>query len=429
MPLLADKMTNIAQDLGSSDAVPSQPTKMKSPRSASQQPEFWVETIHGVDALTAIRADWDELAANAIEQNPFYESWMLIEGVKCFGADVDLQFDLVWQRNPRPNQPPYLVGLFPFERRRSFGGVPIRLRKAWQHKYLYYCVPLVRRGVANEVLHALFDSMSQGAQRATGIELHHLDIGGPFAQALLEVTSDRAAATYTVESYNRALIRPANSFDAYVNSAMTNHNRKEVRRLARRLSEIGVPEVRVLTAEEDLEKWLNHFLQMEAAGWKGREATALASDDVSRNYFKSIAQAAYVRGQLMLVGLFLNQQPIALKCNFLAGEGSFAFKIAFDEQFSRFSPGVQLELENVRLLHQMPNTKWMDSCAAQHHFMIGRLWQERRTITKVIVSTGRRIDNLAVGLLSGLSFARKAFRRAPDRCANSKSKPQGTSHE
>ena len=43
---------------------------------------------------------------------------------------------------------------------------------------------------------------------------------------------------------------------------------------------------------------------------------------------------------------------VAMKCNFLSGAGSFAFKIAFDEAFARFSPGVQLEIDNVQAFHE-----------------------------------------------------------------------------
>ena len=33
-----------------------------------------------------------------------------------------------------------------------------------------------------------------------------------------------------------------------------------------------------------------------------------------------------------------------MKCNVLSGDAVFCFKIAHDETFARFSPGVQLEL-------------------------------------------------------------------------------------
>jgi CelD/BcsL family acetyltransferase involved in cellulose biosynthesis len=387
---------------------------------AAVESEIWVEIIRDIDGLALHRAAWDELAATAVERNPFYESWMLLSGAKHFGANSDLRFYLVWKRNPRQNQPPALIGFFPLELRRGFGGLPVRYLKVWQHQYLYYCSPLVRSGVAREVLHALLDDISYGDRRGTMLEFHHIDRGGPFAQALLDVTNERASATFTADAYNRALFRPAANYEAYIAAAMTNHNRQEIRRQGRRLSEQGHLEVRVLSPEDSLDEWLDHFLKLEAAGWKGQERTALACDQSSRAYFETIARGAFARGQLMMLGLFLDQQPIAVKCNFLAGGGSYAFKIAFDEKLARFSPGVQLELENIRALHAMSGMEWMDSCATRQHFMIGRLWHGQRTIEKILVSTGRWSDNLTVDVIAALSSIRRMCRRSP---LNSISKP------
>ena len=68
--------------------------------------------------------------------------------------------------------------------------------------------------------------------------------------------------------------------------------------------------------------------------------------------------------------------------NFLAPPGSFSFKIAYDEAYARFSPGVLLELDNLDLLAR-GDIDWMDSCAAENHPMIDSLWGERRTIVRV----------------------------------------------
>jgi Acetyltransferase (GNAT) domain len=99
---------------------------------------------------------------------------------------------------------------------------------------------------------------------------------------------------------------------------------------------------------------------------------------------------------VMLLSLTLDGRPVAQKCNLMAPEGAFAFKIAFDEGFASCSPGLLLEIENIRRLHQSPRIRWMDSCAVTNHFMINRLWNERRTIETLLVSTGRLPGNLAI---------------------------------
>src|SRR6185503_3504833 len=95
---------------------------------------------------------------------------------------------------------------------------------------------------------------------------------------------------------------------------------------------------------------------------------------------------------------------IAMKCNFLAGAGSFAFKIAFDETCARYSPGVLLELENIRRLHSRRELRWMDSCADSGHPMIEGLWRDRRTVETLVVSTGKGMGGLVVSALPLLKW-------------------------
>src|SRR3546814_1448935 len=60
--------------------------------------------------------------------------------------------------------------------------------------------------------------------------------------------------------------------------------------------------------------------------------------------------------------------------NFLMGRGGFSFKIAFDETMSRFSPGVLIEIDNLRRVLNRDDLDWMDSCAAAAPLMINTLW-------------------------------------------------------
>ena len=88
------------------------------------------------------------------------------------------------------------------------------------------------------------------------------------------------------------------------------------------------------------------------------------------------------------------------------GNGS----IAFDESYGRYSPGVLLELDNVQRLHDRPQIRWMDSCAAPNRFMINHLWPDRREMQTVFFSTGGRLGALAVALVPLVHFVRRLWR-------------------
>jgi hypothetical protein len=83
--------------------------------------------------------------------------------------------------------------------------------------------------------------------------------------------------------------------------------------------------------------------------------------------------------------LDLDGRAIAMLINFRTPPGSWSFKIAYDETLSQFSPGVLIELENLKRVLEDPEIDWMDSCAVENHPMINSLWGERRAIVQVSV--------------------------------------------
>lgn len=184
-----------------------------------------------------------------------------------------------------------------------------------------------------------------------------------------------------------------------------------MRRQERRLSELGRLEYVELEPGGDVEAWIHDFLQLEASGWKGRQGSAFASSEAGRKFFLAVATEAFRRGRLIMLALRLNGRPIAQKFNLLAGAGSFSVKIAYDENYVLFSPGVHLELENIRRLHAKREIQWMDSCAVESHFMIDHLWIDRRTIQTVLVATGKRGGDLVVSFMPLLRWLNRKLAR------------------
>jgi CelD/BcsL family acetyltransferase involved in cellulose biosynthesis len=234
---------------------------------------------------------------------------------------------------------------------------------------------------------------------------------GRNAQALAEALHERSGIL-TTSTHVRALFRPATSADEYTGESLTSKQRHEFARQHRRLAETGKLELRRLTARNDVPEWVAAFLRLESGGWKGDEKTALNATSASRQFFEAIMQGAASRDRLQALGLFRDGFPIAMKINFVCSPGSFAFKIAYDESLAKFSPGVQLELENIRVLHDEAGVQWMDSCASADHPMINRLWRERSIIQHHLISTGTVRGNLSVGARPAIRAARRLFSRS-----------------
>jgi CelD/BcsL family acetyltransferase involved in cellulose biosynthesis len=367
-----------------------------------------VEVVHGLDALESRAAALEALAAQSIEPNVFYEPWLLLPALRAYAAGTRLEFVLVFRPEAgAPRRPPALVGFFPLERQRRYKHLPVPSLRLVSHVHNFLCTPLARADVAREVLEAFVHWLATDGGAAAVMEFRDVAGEGPIHQLLVQILHERARPLWVVDWHTRALFRPRQDGEAYASAAISGRHRKELRRKERRLREQGRLEYREMGAGEDAGAWLGQFLELEARGWKGAEGTALACSEHGRTFFLAAAAEAHRRGRLMMLGLFLDGRPLAMKCNFLAGDGAFAFKIAFDEAYAAWSPGMLLEMENIRRLHERPSVRWMDSCADADHGLINRLWLDRRTVQTLAFGTGRAPGDLAIALMSLLRWLQR----------------------
>lgn len=377
-----------------------------------------VMVVENLVALEPYVSAWEDLIDAAIEPNVFYEPWMLMPAVRAFCKGRRALFALVLAPNPaRPLGPPILAGLFPLELQSQYQGLgrklPFKSLRLLGHRYCFLCTPLIRAGYGREVIAAFFDWLAAGNHGCSTMEFAFIAGEGPFYNLLIDYCDRHAKVNYVTARFMRAMLRPASDVETYMRAAFHGRRRHELRRHERRLSEAGRVEYLSLEPGNDVAAWIEEFLRIEAISWKGMGGRALICDEADRDYFVEVAKAAFRRGQLMMLALHVNGRPIAHTCNFLSGHGSFAFKIAFDEEYARYSPGVLLEWENIRRLHAQSKVKWMDSCADPSHPMFDRLLADRRTIQDVVVGAGSLLGDWVVAATPLFWLLKRNLSRKP----------------
>jgi CelD/BcsL family acetyltransferase involved in cellulose biosynthesis len=364
-----------------------------------------VELAADHERLAALIPQWEELAARAIEPNPMYEHWMLLPALRFFGAGVACA--LVWMRDPaHPGEGAKLCGLFPFIRVRRFKGVPATALSSWSHSSWMLCTPLVRAEHAQECLGALLDWIEEGGEGSSVLEFRYLPSDGAFHGALADALRNRSAMVLAAGTFTRAFLRRAAHAEGYLESALSRVARKSMRRKEKRLAERGALTHVVMEPGADPWPWIDAFLQLEAGGWKGRQSSALASSKNSYLFACETLSAAHRRDRLHIIGLDLDGRPIARCCNIAAGEASYAYRTAYDEAFSYYSPGVMAELDSIRHFHSVPGLQWMDSITDPDNVTLNRLWKERRTIQSVVVGSGAW-GELWVSMLPMMRWAKR----------------------
>ncbi|HYS10409.1 MAG TPA: GNAT family N-acetyltransferase [Myxococcales bacterium] len=353
---------------------------------------YAARTLTDWTALEALQESWQDLASDCAELNPFYEPWMLLPALRSFARTQRVEVVVV-SRGER------LCGLFPMGFRRGRA-------ELWRHPYCYLTAPLLRRGCERAAIRCWLDAM---ASRASLLRLEDVPGEGSVRLHLIDELNERGWPALVSTAYTRAVLRRAGSAEEFLNRALASKRRKEFRRQRARLSELGTLTTDELPAGADPIPWVDEFLNLEAQGWKGRDGVDSLRD---RTFVQQMAAGAARGGKLQMLALRLDGKPVALKMNFVGGEGAFAFKITFDESFGRFSPGVLLEIDNVERAHQLPALRWMDSCAAPNRFMINHLWPDRREMQTVFFSTGSRLGDLHVSLVPFFQFLRRLVSRA-----------------
>lgn len=366
-----------------------------------------VVVVRRVEELKEHLEAWQSLADNTIEPNIFYEPLLLLPAVESFGANTNFYFVFLYATDPlRPFGAKVLCGFFPLEFSPRYKKMPVAVFSLWKHSYCFLCTPLLRAERASETLSAFFDWLESQESPAPLMQFSSITGDRTFRKLLTDEFNKRASLTLITDSFNRALFQP-NSIEG-----ISGKHKKELRRQQNRLAEEGLLEYVALEEHADVDNWIKDFLQLEASGWKGQEGSAFALEERSRKFFETAIKQAFETNRLMMIALRLNGKPVAMKCNFLSGSGSFAFKIAFDENLARYSPGVLLELENMRRVNTMPQVEWMDSCAVSEHFMINRLWTKRRAIETILVSTGKPPADFLVSVWPVLTWVKRKLSRA-----------------
>ena len=309
---------------------------------------------------------WCDLVENSVEQNPFYAPWMLLPALDCLGEE-QVKVVCVFAKAGSTHQ---LVGLAPLAAENTYAHLPIPILKTWMYEHCFFGCPLVRRGYEKAVLEVLFRQIEIQQARPMLLRFSHLRIGGEVETAIKRLALEERRFCWGTKKYQRAELRgPINATD-YIGQNIRKKKRKELNRLRNRLSEIGDVSFFRLEKKEDIDRWCKLFLTLEASGWKGEEKSALASKSNSSAFFTNVIKDAFDCGALRFFRLDVGERAIAMIVNFSTNGEAHSFKICHDEEFSRFSPGVLLELEFLRALEEEPEFSFIDSCAAADHSMI-----------------------------------------------------------
>ena len=214
------------------------------------------------------------------------------------------------------------------------------------------------------------------------ILLHSLKVNGSFWNQLAR----QDAQVSILKSWERAALSLTGTYEAWAESNFGAKRRKEYRRLTKRLSELGNFESLSLEVGRDCKPWVADLLTLEAAGWKGKRGTAIAANPTLQAAFKDSCQFLAAAGKLRFWKLALDGKTIASTYAIVEGDQAWLHKIAYDEAYAKYSPGVLLVLYATERLFAESGITLVDSCAIPGHPMIENIWRDRIKVADVMIA-------------------------------------------
>jgi CelD/BcsL family acetyltransferase involved in cellulose biosynthesis len=363
--------------------------------------------------LASIAPEWRALAARALMPNVFYEPALALAAQPVFGRDVGAT--LVWSRGATRR----LLGLFPARTERLRYGLPWPIVVGWINPYAPLGVPLIDRESAAPVLAAWLDHIASRRPRIVLLPMFPQE--GELARSFDAVLAQRGGASKAFAVHERALLAPAGERAGYIEQALPRKKLKELGRQLRRLGDDGAVAWDIARDPTAIGNALVDFLALEEAGWKGRAGTAATRNPSIRAFLEAAVLALAQEGKAEIMRLMLAGRAIAALIVLRSGDTAWCWKIAYDEQYARASPGVQLMIEASRALLAEPGLARTDSCAAPDHPMIDHIWRERLPLADRLVQPGprggaafaftRALEAARIGAIAAAKHTRNLVRR------------------
>lgn len=340
---------------------------------------------------------WRELSAHVLETNPLFEPECLIPAAKILPNGEEMSLVIADDGGKFYGCFPVIVvagidemvSAIPGLRRRAFTTQVRRLR--------YDLTPLIRNERGAEAATALLRVLTsrQSANRAGILVLEAMDDGGPVAEVLRGAAKVLKLPVRTYRTWERPILRRRDEM-----TYLENHSREHLKgfeKKRRRLGELLAGEVRLVDRSSDISA-IDELIAMEASGYKAKTGVALVSHPGEPEWLKDMCDQFRERNRVLLYSLQVGEIVVAMHLMIRAGDGLFGLQIVYNEEYSKFSPGILLDLDVIEGFHKMTSAQWLDSCTYEGNETFLRFYPDRRQVSTVLVGVGGPMDRMFVRL-------------------------------
>lgn len=348
---------------------------------ASNRPERKL-AIYPASAGFDLVEELDYLCARTVEPNVFFNPRFLAPAMPRL-EDREVRLAVIRDGDDHRNRLRLLV---PFSVEKPMMPMGAAIMRTWSSPFGPIGTPLVDRDDPVGVIEDFFSMLARPHLKLPKVlALPDMRLDGPTASLLRTVAEARGLPLATTGEVSRPVLQSELDGEDYLKNALRPHHYREFHRLKRRLGETGHLEHVVARGPEQIRHAIESFLTLEAAGWKGRERTAMAIDRYRAAFAREAVHRLAEQDLCRIHSLTLDGRAIASLIVFVEQGFAYTWKTAYDETLSAYSPGTLLMIEVTGQHLEDPNIMMTDSCAVPDHPVMSRLWTERRPVGTFVV--------------------------------------------
>ncbi|TRC97854.1 GNAT family N-acetyltransferase [Mesorhizobium sp. WSM4303] len=360
--------------------------------------------IYPASAGFELVEELDYLCTRTIEPNVFFNPRFLAPAMPRL-EDREVKLAVIRDGDEYRNRLRLLVP-FSVERPAVPLGVPVM--RTWSSPFGPIGTPLVDHDDPIGVVEDFFGMLSRPHLKLPKVfVLPDMRLDGSLASVLATVAETRGLTMVTTGKADRPVLESTLDGEAYLKTSLRAHHHREFRRLKRRLGDLGKLEHIVARGPDEIRHAIESFLTLEAAGWKGRERTAMAIDRYRAAFAREAVHRLAEHDMCRIHSLTLDGRTIACLVVFVEAGVAYTWKTAYDETLATYSPGTLLMIEVTKQHLDDPNVMMTDSCAVPDHPVMSRLWSERKPMGSLVIGLTPDADRLARQAASQLHLYRE----------------------
>lgn len=289
-----------------------------------------VTTVSDYPSFLALEPTWNALVEKAGIDHPFLRHEWLRTWLDCFGQGHALHILVV-------RSGAEVIAIAPLMQSVArIGGLTVRKLESLHNDHTpRFDFILTRR--PDDARRAIWEHLMAQGKQWDVLELRQLFAGAGTLSAMSRLAADCGYLVGVWHGEQSPVVPFAGTWDSYLDRLSRNHWAK-VRKGLNRLARTGDVRLETVPAGAGLAQALDDGLRIEAAAWKDKTGTAIASQPEVEVFYRVFAEHAADMGALRLLFLNVAGARIAFAYALCYCNKLYVLKAGYDPAYSYYSP-------------------------------------------------------------------------------------------